>query len=747
MIKMMQLAYLLFRFVLTTITDGTRLANRLKLFVIPILIIACNKEDNNINQSTTTNNSSVVLITPGVSIKLTPIPPTSSGKIHSSTNYLKLHIGNTGSVSAKLYNSDGTLVSLQPGFTWSVDNNSALTVSNGNVTATNLGEALINVGDQSHGSGYIQVSVVPDTVAIPSGPANIVFEPYVLSLKPGSPLDIPAYIITDFKGISVSATPTFEVQEQNSGITISGKTITASKQGIFHLLAKHNDNSLYGNLILAVNSSELKDYIITSFQSYSFPSIFNSPDLTADPIKISVFEFGRKNNIFFLDAYETSPDQIAVDYPSVMIADGNGSLKSLAPGYTSIQLVYKTAFITGIGSVVRIKTIGNWGAKGSDGTSYNFCFLDPFPVKYGLPYGFNKNGVYDDREQSGNANIASGNGMQAADKCSFLGGIRVEYLPGQLKAKGQTPGNQIGQLLVSYKGKLVGGNLGDSGFTGYLIYWNGDNNKLILDAGVLNSSVNGTKLNLVNGTGDCTASTASTACQLSKTALSRFGITSTLEATIIYGSDNKPTFYTFTKTVSNISNSYNINYDADGRIVKFNLVGSAGSIDEVQLVEFTYTSSNKYPDSRNVTLTTGEYFQYKYSYNSYGQLNRVDQSIGYLSSPVIKSYYVYAYPNTVTKNPSSVDHYSDGAKYSTTDLTWDDKKLANPFFDINANFDIPNFTNNVTSNTLTCATASLVCLDRAKTIVSTYQYNSNGYPIQVTSSDSAVIKYTYNNCN
>ncbi|MBK9328980.1 MAG: hypothetical protein IPM95_06605 [Sphingobacteriales bacterium] len=307
------------------------------------------------------------------------LTPTDPGIIEISTSYLILHKNDRVTVSAKLYLSNGTLSSSQPSFIWSSDNLDVASCTNGAVIPNAKGTAIITVTDGSHGFAFLNVSVVDDDVAIPANePVSIKFNPIVSIIEDNKNTTI-NYTLLNAKGQPVSGTPIFQINENNSGITINNSTITTgSKTGLFTLSAKLNNNLLNGNLTVLVYDSSGNNNLDTSWHIVGwgltkFPIVFNYSNKTAEPVIITYYELNYSQPGTFARARQTSPELLDISNQEIISSNGSGMLRStqLNGGATIIAHFAGSTRQWYVANLFDLT--GSWGGT-SNGKSYNCCF-------------------------------------------------------------------------------------------------------------------------------------------------------------------------------------------------------------------------------------------------------------------------------------------------------------------------------------------------------------------------------------
>jgi hypothetical protein len=281
------------------------------------------------------------------------IAPTQPGILQISQNSLVLHLTNTATISAEIYNSDGTLQPSQPAFIWSVDNTSIASVSGGIITANSIGNATVSVTDGSHGIEFVNVNVVDDTTVIPTNQYFISFSPPLLTMQKGATGSF-SYTVKTADGKTAGITPTFSTLT-SSGITITGNSVHAGdKTDLFNINSVYGQDTLKGFLQVLVSnpSSSTADTTWKISKLIRFPTWFTNNGLVSLPVRIEVTEIiHRTDKPDSIVKFQTSPDQIGIDYPSVITMNSNGNMTSVAPGLTSGIIKYKstqTYFFSGV---------------------------------------------------------------------------------------------------------------------------------------------------------------------------------------------------------------------------------------------------------------------------------------------------------------------------------------------------------------------------------------------------------------
>jgi hypothetical protein len=292
----------------------------LLLILLMSCIIACKKENKNNNTQSLSTTFSPAYVS-----------PTTPGKIVVSAQILKLHVNDQAQLTAQLYNSDGSLSSAQPSFSWISNNSTSVTANNGNITAISEGFALLTISDGSHGDEFVRISVVADTVKIPAGPANIAFSTSVLGMNLNETKSIPQYTITDYKGQTIGITPQFEISNKSGGVLVNGTNIQAgSTTGGYQLKAMYNSAYLTGSLPILVHGSTTDT--TTSFSVvFECPPVFEYYNVTSPAIKIQVTKCWNAGSGVVFNCFQTSPDQITIENTNIVGVTGDGHLISKAP--------------------------------------------------------------------------------------------------------------------------------------------------------------------------------------------------------------------------------------------------------------------------------------------------------------------------------------------------------------------------------------------------------------------------------
>ncbi|MGC4023008.1 MAG: hypothetical protein QM734_14230 [Cyclobacteriaceae bacterium] len=226
---------------------------------------------------------------------------------------------------------------------------------------------------------------------------------------------------------------------------------------------------------------------------------------------------------------------------------------------------------------------------------------------------------------------------------------------------------------------------------------------------------------------------------------------------IIYDDNNHITAYQQSFNGGG-TNSYKVTSNGNGLITQIQIskVGQGFS----GPTKWVYVYSNN-------LLSQRQYFYFQptdtivlienYIHNSFNQINQIQRITGKTDSQgqvINPSYFysIYSYPDSVTKNATSiVDYDGDSTGYKGTPissliLTYDTNKNLGAFFPPllpeMMNLNSPFSTNNIITSKSVIHTINGD--EITNTVSYTYQYNSSGYPVSSTYSNSGNnLKYTY----
>lgn len=225
--------------------------------------------------------------------------------------------------------------------------------------------------------------------------------------------------------------------------------------------------------------------------------------------------------------------------------------------------------------------------------------------------------------------------------------------------------------------------------------------------------------------------------------------------TINYNSSNQPTTVVISYSNSGPANAntYNVTVDASGRITKLATAGTPNGF-AFSSLEATYSGSNIFPTTYELTFSDGSYTQNTATFNSSNQVTQVvssthDQTSGNTSS----SYTTFTYPNTTSQNPLKAEDFfglptEGGDKYEVHDYTYDDKNLPGGASLISFFSSGITAVNNILTDKQTYSPGTAG--EYISTQTYTYQYNSKGFPTQRSYQligSTVTESYTYSNCN
>jgi hypothetical protein len=279
------------------------------------------------------------------------IEPTTPGFIIANVTELTIKIGSAFEISAKAYSSTGVLKQPQPGMNWSTQNESVATISNGLVNGVAEGKTQITVTDNVHGYAYVNVTVVKTDSIISKEPVSILFDQPLILLRANETVSL-NYNVYAIDGTISSVIPVLYSAASSDQLLISNNTLTAgSKAGVFTIEAKYNEKNLSGSLLVYIQIESAPpqaqtDWIVSEINLTKVPTSIFSFNLPSDPIRIRVVEY-RPGPLTFTDphpglrVYETSPEYIVIEDPTVIAGNSQGNLVARSPGYTKVTAGYR----------------------------------------------------------------------------------------------------------------------------------------------------------------------------------------------------------------------------------------------------------------------------------------------------------------------------------------------------------------------------------------------------------------------
>ena len=339
------------------------------LFIISLIIISCNNQDdsNNVNQ------------TP---YQVNPI----EGYLQINMNSLTMHIGDTKTVTANLYNSAGVL---QPSssLVWTSGNPEVATVSNGTIVAVSEGFCEIGVAGPDGLADMLPVNVVANNIVIDASASQVSFQNDFVIMGTNTTTAIPGLTIYNDMGNVVNTDVTF-LPPQNSGLTFSGNTISSSSvTGNFDVLILAGNDTLSNSLLVNVVTEGVVNRSLRVVPN-SVPEAFYDNNISSTrPILVKVSEILYENGIITQNIFVTSPDVIELNDDSVVL-NSQGYLTSVHKSknnYTFITgsgahifagcvatLRYGDSYVK-TGMYVYTNISDTWGVTMSNGDQYNYC--------------------------------------------------------------------------------------------------------------------------------------------------------------------------------------------------------------------------------------------------------------------------------------------------------------------------------------------------------------------------------------
>ena len=359
------------------------------LLSIVILLFGCSKSDDDSTSPTNTKPAYVAPVDGALSVDISD---------------LILHIGNTATISAKLY--DVNSISLPTSnLLWQSSDNSVATVSNGHITAIGVGNCTITVTDGIHGILTTNVSVIANSVSIPTTAFSATINPDFIVMQPNSSKNF-TYVTRNAQGAIVNSSLTF-LAPNNSGLSISGNTINSgNKTGVYDIIAKSGSDMLKTNFKVYVvdlpqSTTINKDTIwwITRLKNVPYDIIGKDVSVRA-PILLDVIGFCHQfNNLDFKGTRRTvTPDNIEFSDNKINLSS-EGYIQSV--DYTRSNIGTKITFkyknrVTKTNCGVLFDIESNWGNNSANGNKYNFCITQSGPKIF-----YTSDGWYNDIPNEG----------------------------------------------------------------------------------------------------------------------------------------------------------------------------------------------------------------------------------------------------------------------------------------------------------------------------------------------------------
>ena len=331
-----------------------------------LILVGCSKSNDN-------STSSASVVSSGIPLYVKPV----DGSLKTNVSSLSLHKNSTASIVAYSVLANGT-VTAATSLVWQSSDNAIATVSNGVVSSKGVGNCEVTVTDGIHGILSINVSVLPDSIAISSKATQVnwSFKNDVVIIKPKSNFSVAGYKVYDAKGALVNTTVSF-VTPTGSGLTFSGNTVTSDTTlGSFDVIVTAGSDTLSGALKVVVASAVSKDTSYT-IARISGPLAFYKTGVTANrPLIINVIKsWYNANGVLNTSNFTTSPDKIDFYDNAVRVNEQGFLVSQNVTKY--INGARTDVFYKGIFGMyplpVYINIGGSWGVNMSNGDQYNYC--------------------------------------------------------------------------------------------------------------------------------------------------------------------------------------------------------------------------------------------------------------------------------------------------------------------------------------------------------------------------------------
>jgi hypothetical protein len=316
------------------------------------------------------------------------------GGLAVNVSTLTLHVKDTVTIVAKLFAPDGTSAKLSS-LVWQSSDDTLATVSNGLVTARSLGICAITVTDGNHGILSVNVTVLPDSIAISARPAQVDFpttnDLVVMGLN--SKIALPGFQVYDAKGHVVNVSGLTFIPPTGSGVAVASNTVTSgATSGVFPVTIVAGTDTIANPLQVLVAPAVSTDttYSITRINGPGSFQVNKLPFTSDRGFVLTIVKSWYQNNVLQNSTFVAAPDQVDCDQHFMSI-DGQGYvvINNLGPTLTSesdMKLHYK-----GDWSYWSLISYSNpadsWGDKLSNGDTYNFCInsFAPAVTYYDLP--------------------------------------------------------------------------------------------------------------------------------------------------------------------------------------------------------------------------------------------------------------------------------------------------------------------------------------------------------------------------
>jgi hypothetical protein len=307
--------------------------------------------------------------------------PQYTGVIIPMSYRLSLHPGDVVTLSARVYDQNGTQLSGSANLTYSLTDNAQAVISGNQLTANQPGISSIEITDGIHTPASILVEVLPDSQTISPLGFNIQFNDLFMVMPSGSTQNIVSYTITNLQGQVVSATPVFFLENTDLG-TVSGNTITASSlKGMTRVKALLNGDTLLGHLNLIVqNRNRPTADTAWSIFRVRVPEHFSYYQKVADPVSFVIHEAitppGNNFVIPSMRLYTATPLSIEIEDGRIINQVG-GQLISVRPGLTRVKANYRGGAYFWWYALVHLDLTGSWQFKNDLNYTFNLCFSQP----------------------------------------------------------------------------------------------------------------------------------------------------------------------------------------------------------------------------------------------------------------------------------------------------------------------------------------------------------------------------------
>lgn len=334
------------------------------------------------------------------------VPP-ADGYLQVSVNSLVLNVGNTATITARLFDVSGSSVAAGS-LIWQSSNEDIVEVASGTVSARAVGLAEITVTDGVHGILSINVNVMAESEKISKFPVSVQWSlpGDVLVMQPNASKDIGNYTVYDNTGNAVAKQITL-LSPDIAKLTVSGTTVrSTSELGDYSVRVVIDKDTLADPLKVLVANTNDTSYSVGVVPG-SLPFFYDNNVTATRPIMLKVNKYWFENGNLKQKIFVVSPEKISLSDDAVTV-DGSGYLTSKRPtvkSYYSSEGVDARGWVqnaTGLtihyknrklwrGVRVAANITGSYGVTMANEDTYNFCFDQKGPkVVYtsGAPYSF-----------------------------------------------------------------------------------------------------------------------------------------------------------------------------------------------------------------------------------------------------------------------------------------------------------------------------------------------------------------------